>query len=161
MKQNYFEREEIHPYVAALLSRDGWIYHHEYAFGDGSRADFVAIQIGTGRLAVIECKRMVNSTNDLINQVNRYHTQLGYRDALKWVFVLQTPHSGTIKRLNAHQIVAFPLENEPSIEYGPIDRSSRVRFAKALEQFKPLWDERDELAKKQRDLINRITQIRV
>lgn len=159
MKQNYFERNEVHTRVAALLAKDGWIYHHEYPFANGKRADFVAFHPATARIAVVECKTAISSTEALIEQINGYHDQLGYPHALKWAFIWATPHSGTLKRLRVHNIVTFPMDQEPDIDPVVLGHASKDKFRKLFKQFKELTRQMDDLESQRLNVLSQIAKL--
>ncbi len=153
MTQDRFEVTEMHPRVASLLARDGWFYHHEYPLSNRKRADFIAIQPTTGRLAIIECKIAVSSTEALIDQINDYHRRFNHPHALKWAFIHNTPHSGTIKRLDKHHIVTFPMDYEPDLGPADLGDVAKKAFRRAYLRVKPILDQLQELEHQKQSLI--------
>lgn len=124
-KQNRFEAKEVHPRVAALLQKDDWLFLHECRLDDGRRMDFLALNPRSGHVAIVECKIEITSSEDVARQVNHYHSQLGFSDAFKWVFVWVMPSAKKIHGLMRHDIQVYEMDNEPDVT--PISTSVDTR----------------------------------
>ena len=90
MKSKVLEVPHIHPRVAGYLSSSNWCFEHHYRTG-GETLDFVAIHRDRMDVAMIECKRFIESLDSVIMQIRHNHRALGIPHAIKVLFVLDKP----------------------------------------------------------------------
>lgn len=106
----YKEVRDVHPRVAHILETTGWCYVHEYKPRIEGSIDFLAIRRDTHQLAIIECKRAIESLGDIIFQVNHYARLISIKEALKVVFTLHPPSKEATRALKAESIMIYGLD---------------------------------------------------
>jgi hypothetical protein len=110
MAEKIRECRDVHPRVAHILETEGWCYVHEYKPRLEGSLDFLAIKRDTNQLAIIECKRAIESINDIIWQVNHYARLVSIKEAFKVVFTAHPPTKETIRALKAESIMIYGVD---------------------------------------------------
>lgn len=109
-KPKILECRDVHPRVAHALESSNWCYVHEYKPRIEGSIDFLAINRDTHQLAIIECKRRIESLGDVIFQVNHYARLVSIKEAIKVVFTMRPPTKDVIRALKAENIVIYGVD---------------------------------------------------